>query len=196
MCLLPRNWTGKSGGICGLVYWTCNNLEEKIWKSFHWETEIKKYDICTFWEISDTTPQYLSGLFPLRFLFWSGNQIEKFQTCWKSNFKKKLSTLNEAFPGKKVHINFSSQRFVGDTELWGLLEQFPFHSSLWSTSIFSQLRSHMLTRLIPALKWNGAIQKIRYIASSPHKRYCCRTSSVQDLLSSAFLISRNMSSRI
>ena len=102
--MLPRNWTGKSGGICGLVYWTCNNLEEKIWKSFHSETEIKKYDICTFWEISDTTPQYLSGLFPLRFLFWSGNQIEKFQTCWKSNFKKKLSTLNEAFPGKKVHI--------------------------------------------------------------------------------------------
>ena len=143
----------------------------------------KKYDICTFWEISDTTPQYLSGLFPLRFLFWSGNQIEKFQTCWKSNFKKKLSTLNEAFPGKKCICNFSSQRFVGDTELWGLLEQFPFHSSLWSTSIFSQLRSHMLTRLIPALKWNGAIQKIRYIASFPHKRYCCRTKSSKQCIS-------------
>ena len=152
----------------------------------------KKYDICTFWEISDTTPQYLSGLFPLRFLFWSGNQIEKFQTCWKSNFKKKLSTLNAAFPGKKVHILISPHKDLLATrrdniwQLWGLLEQFPFHSSLWSTSIFSQLRSHMLTRLIPALKWNGAIQKIRYIASSPHKLYCCIV----------FLISRNRSSRI
>ena len=159
---------------------------------FSFGNRIKKYDICTFWEISDTTPQYLSGLFPLRFLFWSGNQIEKFQTCWKSNFKKKLSTLNEAFPGKKVHISISPHKDLLATrrdniwQLWGLLEQFPFHSSLWSTSIFSQLRSHMLTRLIPALKWNGAIQKIRYIASSPHKRYCCIV----------FLISRNRSSRI
>ena len=118
-------------------------------RSFQWGQEIKKYDICTFWEISDTTPQYLSGLFPLRFLFWSGNQIEKFQTCWKSNFKKKLSTLNAAFPGKKVHISISPHKDLLATrrdniwQLWGLLEQFPFHSSLWSTSIFSQLRSHI-----------------------------------------------------
>lgn len=51
---------------------------------------------------------------------------------------------------------------------------------------FSPSSARMLTRLIPALKWNGAIQKIRYIASSPHKRYCCIV----------FLISRNRSSRI
>ena len=29
------------------------------------------------------TPQYLQSQFPLRFLFSSENQIEKFQTLWK-----------------------------------------------------------------------------------------------------------------